>query len=231
MLDDKALMKYARDRNLSSKQVDVLREILLNPHETSDQLAQRLGCSPSTFNVHIANIVGKCGLKNRRDLINNLKGMMLTEQAPELTETFTVLFADDDPVFRDKVAALIRRFAGEKAQVILFDNGLELIMHLSQARPGSTEYLFPDIILLDMVMPTMDGSTALAKIKSESRWNDIPVVVFSSSAEKDSINSSYSNGANSYIVKPRQDAELEKVIKLILEYWGRIGSSPRRDSI
>lgn len=231
MLDNEALLKFASEHRLSSKQTDVLREMLRNPHDTSEQLAPKVGCSPSTFNVHIANILDKCGLKNRRDLINKLKPLLPSMPPPELNKSLNVLFADDDPIFRDKVVNLIHRFAGERAQVLLFDNGLELIMHLSQAKPGVSGYLFPDLILLDLVMPMMDGATTLARIKSESRWNDIPVVVFSSSAEKDSINSSYSKGANSYIVKPKEDAELERVIKLVLEYWGRIGSSPLRDSV
>ena len=59
----------------------------------------------------------------------------------------------------------------------------------------------PDLILLDIVMPKKDGFTALAEIKANEQWKNIPVIVASNLGQKEDIDKSMALGAADYIVK------------------------------
>ncbi len=77
----------------------------------------------------------------------------------------------------------------------------------------------PDLILLDLNMPRMDGRQALEHIRSEPTIRTIPVVVLTTSDQETDIVRSYEVGCNSYITKP---VDLDKFIKMLREldaYW------------
>lgn len=77
----------------------------------------------------------------------------------------------------------------------------------------------PDLILLDLNLPVMDGFSLLKKIRSDQSTRYIPIIVLSSSGEDSDIEKSYEFGANSYIRKPVDFLEFEKAALLISEYW------------
>ena len=78
-----------------------------------------------------------------------------------------------------------------------------------------------NLILLDLRIPKIDGIEVLKKIKSQSNFRGIPVVILSSSnAETDKIKA-YQNFANSYIVKPIGFNEFKYLIKRVDEYWSK----------
>ena len=77
----------------------------------------------------------------------------------------------------------------------------------------------PKVILLDLKMPKVDGIEVLARIKSDERTKQIPVVVLTSSKEHPDVEQCYKLGVNSYIVKPVEfDSFLKAVTNLGL-YW------------
>jgi CheY-like chemotaxis protein len=102
----------------------------------------------------------------------------------------TVLVVDDTDSARD-VAERILRFYGVKA--IGARSGEECLSVL--------ELILPDLILLDISMPDMDGLTLLEKIRQNSEWRDIPVVMMTAIADKESINKAFRLGARDYLVK------------------------------
>ena len=63
------------------------------------------------------------------------------------------------------------------------------------------EYPKPDLILLDLRLPTIDGLEVLGQIKSGEKIEDIPVIVLTSSKRDDGIVMAYKSGAKSYILK------------------------------
>lgn len=77
----------------------------------------------------------------------------------------------------------------------------------------------PDLILLDLNMPVMDGREFLEKVKLDSPFKKIPVCVLSTSTSDIDINDSYKLNANSYISKPFELSEYREVVKTIEKYW------------
>lgn len=85
----------------------------------------------------------------------------------------------------------------------------------------------PDLILLDINLPKVDGLEVLAAIKTDNILMAIPVVMLTTSeSEKDIINS-YNNHANCYIVKPVDYKKFIEVVQLIKEFWITIVKLPK----
>ena len=85
----------------------------------------------------------------------------------------------------------------------------------------------PDLILLDINLPRVDGIEVLAEIKNDPLLMSIPVVMLTTSeSEKDVINS-YNNHANCYIVKPVNFQKFIDVVLLIKEFWISIVKLPK----
>ena len=77
----------------------------------------------------------------------------------------------------------------------------------------------PDLILLDLNMPRMDGREALQKIKSDQRFRAIPTVILTTSRAEEDILKSYDCGANSFIPKPVTFEGLQEKIIALTDYW------------
>ena len=131
-----------------------------------------------------------------------------------------ILLAEDDPGDQE----LIRR-AFEKSQIrnqlIVVDNGQEVFEYLhSQGRfSGHQPPPRPDLILLDLNMPKLDGKEVLKRLKQSPALHHIPVVVLTTSRHNEDIIRSYDLGANSYITKPLKMEHLVDVVKKLSVYW------------
>jgi CheY-like chemotaxis protein len=86
----------------------------------------------------------------------------------------------------------------------------------------------PDLILLDLNMPRMNGYEFLAAVKNDERFKGIPIVVLSTSDVESDVLSSYQLGAASYITKPIGIEQFIAVINKISEYWMTVVRLPRR---
>lgn len=106
------------------------------------------------------------------------------------------------------------------------------IIHVVRDGSEALDYLFgrgkyvqrdlfplPDLILLDLKMPGIDGFEVLKQVKSTDTVKRIPVIVLTSSKEEGDRILSYDNGANSYLVKPVSFDGFTEVVKKINEYW------------
>ncbi len=91
--------------------------------------------------------------------------------------------------------------------------------------PGS-----PDLIILDLNLPKMDGKQVLLELKTDPTLRQIPVVVLSSSRDPKDIVGSYNNYANCYIPKPLTFEDYVSVVKAIREFWLGVVSLPNRTS-
>ncbi len=77
----------------------------------------------------------------------------------------------------------------------------------------------PDVVLLDLRLPRIDGLTVLETIKADSELNDIPVVILtSSSAERDVVRA-YDQHVNSYLVKPLEFDAFTNLMHDLGDYW------------
>jgi two-component system, response regulator len=86
----------------------------------------------------------------------------------------------------------------------------------------------PDLILLDLNMPKLDGREALVAIKADPLLRSIPVVVLTTSRAEEDILRSYDLGASSFISKPVTFEGLVEVMKALSRYWLQIVALPDR---
>lgn len=84
----------------------------------------------------------------------------------------------------------------------------------------------PKVILLDLQMPKINGIEVLKKLKSDERFQKIPVVILTSSKEDPDIKTCYALGANSYIVKPVKFDEFLKAVSELGFYWMLLNQPP-----
>ena len=85
----------------------------------------------------------------------------------------------------------------------------------------------PDLILLDLNLPKMDGREVLAEIKSDPDLKRVPVVVLTTSQAERDILESYNLHANSYITKPVDHEQFSTVLKTVQAYWRAISRLPQ----
>jgi|SRR5208282_415261 two-component system, chemotaxis family, response regulator Rcp1 len=77
----------------------------------------------------------------------------------------------------------------------------------------------PDLILLDLNMPRMDGREVLARIKNDDKLKTIPTVILTTSEAEGDIVKSYQLHANSYLCKPVQLSAFESLVKSLNDFW------------
>lgn len=87
----------------------------------------------------------------------------------------------------------------------------------------------PDLILLDLNMPRMDGREALREIKGNPAWRHIPVVILTTSEAETDVMESYQHHANAYIVKPITIDDLIDVMTQLSMFW--LNSFLRRPAV
>jgi chemotaxis family two-component system response regulator Rcp1 len=87
----------------------------------------------------------------------------------------------------------------------------------------------PDLTLLDLNMPRMDGRQVLARIKSDESLKTIPTVILTTSTADEDIVSSYRLHANCYFSKPVQLEDFESLVKTINDFWLTVAKLPHED--
>jgi two-component system response regulator len=110
------------------------------------------------------------------------------------------------------------------------NDGLEMIDYLSRNGhyQDSEAAPMPDIILLDLNMPRMNGRQVLKQLKADSRFRAIPVIILTTSSDEEDVRACYELGANSYITKGASFDGILSIIKSIHEYWLEIATLPPR---
>lgn len=137
-----------------------------------------------------------------------------------------ILMADDDPEDR-----MLMKEALEESKfphsVHFVSDGAELLDYLCRRGRFGVEKTFrPDLIILDLNMPGMDGLEALADIKADAGLKKIPVIMFTTSVAVHDITKAYDLGVNSFICKPSGFDKLVEVVREIGNYWFRTVTLP-----
>jgi len=84
----------------------------------------------------------------------------------------------------------------------------------------------PSVILLDLNLPGTDGREVLEQLKQDQSFKEIPIVVFTTSSNPKDIEFCYQKGANGYLIKPVDSAELERTVQAFVDYWLQTNISP-----
>jgi CheY-like chemotaxis protein len=121
------------------------------------------------------------------------------------TRTATVLVVDDDEGVRELIAFLLQR-AGYRA--VTATDGPEALRIFTDIRP--------DLVILDMVMPGLDGVSVCERIRADATTAALPVVMMSGRATKTEIASAFASGAVEYLDKPVHPGELVSLLRMLL---------------
>ncbi|MBF8265449.1 MAG: two-component system response regulator [Dehalococcoidia bacterium] len=84
----------------------------------------------------------------------------------------------------------------------------------------------PDLILLDIKLPKIDGLEVLKRLKLDPSTKSIPILMLTSSEREQDVAISYQNGINSYITKPINYEDFEQKLRAIQAYWDKVSKLP-----
>ena len=136
----------------------------------------------------------------------------------------SILLVEDDPG-----DVLMTREALAESKLLndlhVLADGREAIDHLTEAAQGTKPR--PDLILLDLNLPKVDGREVLAFIKGEPRLRRIPVVILTTSSAEEDIARSYDNYANAYVTKPVDFEQFIKVVRQIDDFFVGVVKLPK----
>lgn len=140
---------------------------------------------------------------------------------------FTILIANDDEDTRFLLEEALREIRLAITSEFV-ENGEQVLDYLYRRGQylGRSNWHQPDLILLDLNMPRLDGRETLTSIRSDPRLQQIPVVMLTTSHRRKDILLCYRLGANSFISKPVTFEGLLEVMKTLCEYWFEIVSLP-----
>ncbi len=139
-----------------------------------------------------------------------------------------ILLAEDNP---DDILLTQRAFKKSKVanELFIVKDGQEVLDFLfaEGKYDGRDTSIMPEVILLDLKMPRMDGLEVLKRIREDLRTKHLPVVVLTTSKEENDIVQSYCLGANSYINKPVDFDQFVDAVKQLGFYWLVLNQKPK----
>lgn len=121
----------------------------------------------------------------------------------------TIFLADDDADDRFLFEEALMELRGD-VRVTTATNGEQLMRHLDTKTPPN-----PYLIFLDLNMPLKNGMECLDEIKASSSFQNVPVVIFSTSCQKETMDQVYTKGANYYMCKPDNFQKLKKLLEKV----------------
>ncbi len=130
---------------------------------------------------------------------------------------YDILLVEDNPAdIRITQEAFKEAGVGNNLRIV--KDGVEALVYLRQEAPHHNAPR-PDLILLDLNMPRLDGREVLAEIKNDGALRKIPVIILTTSEADEDILNSYNLHANCYIPKPIDLDEFIEVIRSIEDFW------------
>lgn len=148
-----------------------------------------------------------------------------------MDEARTILLVEDNP---DDEALTLRALKKNNIlnDVVVARDGVEALDYLlgSGAHAGRDPRAAPQLVLLDLKLPKVDGLEVLRRLRADARTRLQPVVVLTTSNEERDIVSSYELGANSYIRKPVDFAQFMEAVRQLGLYWLLLNIPPPRGS-
>ena len=137
-----------------------------------------------------------------------------------------ILLVEDNP---DDVELTMRAFRKSNIvnEIVVARDGVEALDYLfsTGTRAGRPPTL-PQVVLLDLKMPRVDGLHVLERIRAHPRTKLLPVVILTSSIEEQDLLNTYSRGANSYIRKPVDFQEFVEAVRQLGLYWLLLNQPP-----
>ena len=144
----------------------------------------------------------------------------------EMVAPIDVLLVEDDP---GDVLMTQEAFADHKLRnnLHVVNNGVDAMAFL-QKQGQYTDAPTPDLVLLDLNLPRMDGREVLAAIKADDNLRSIPVVVLTTSEAEEDVVRSYALHANAYVTKPVDFERFIDIVRRIDEFFVSVVRLPSR---
>ena len=144
-----------------------------------------------------------------------------------MNEDIEILLVEDNDGDAEMTIRALKKNGLANKLVHLKDGAQALDFLFAEGDYAGREISFkPRVILLDLKMPKVNGIEVLRTIRADERTSKIPVVVLTSSSEDPDIQTCYSLGVNSYVVKPVAFEEFFKAISNLGLYWIIVNKSP-----
>ncbi len=144
-------------------------------------------------------------------------------------EEKTILLVEDNP---DDEALTLRALQKNniRNKVVVAHDGAEALDFLfcTGAYANRNPKDMPQVVLLDLKLPKVDGLEVLRRIRADARTSLLPVVILTSSKEEQDIMESYKNGANSYVRKPVDFNQFLEAARQLGLYWLVLNEAPPR---
>ena len=144
----------------------------------------------------------------------------------EALKAIEILMVEDNP---GDVRLTREALKGGKVlnQLHVVEDGVAALDFLYQRAPHQNAPR-PDLILLDLNLPKMDGREVLARIKSDDSLKVIPVVVLTTSQAEEDVLRAYRLSANCYVTKPVDLHQFNRIVQAVEEFWLTVVSLPPR---
>ncbi|MAW60747.1 MAG: hypothetical protein CMJ94_07920 [Planctomycetes bacterium] len=135
-----------------------------------------------------------------------------------------VLLVEDNPADA-RLTALAMEEAGLPGTLATVGDGERALDYLFR-RPPYSDAPRPDLVLLDLNMPRLNGKACLARLRADERTMDLPVIILSTSDSPEDISDSYRLHASFYLVKPGDFSELVEAFQSLREFWFEQAAQP-----
>lgn len=142
---------------------------------------------------------------------NNIRVLIVDDSEADIYLIKNILFTD---------------FNGKLDSV---NDGIEALAYLNKKGSFETSSL-PNLIIMDLNLPGLNGKELLGKIKADKNFNSIPVIMFSTSSNEKDIYDCYKLGASCYLIKPFVLDEYENIINSMKKYWMETVNLPDENS-
>lgn len=143
-------------------------------------------------------------------------------------ENRIILLVEDNP---DDEALTLRAFRKSNVanRVVVARDGVEALDYLfgTGSHAGRDPHDVPQLVLLDLKLPRIDGLEVLRRIRSDERTRLLPVVILTSSREQQDLLDGYGLGANSYVQKPVDFAKFLQAVEQLKLYWLVLNETPQ----
>ena len=155
----------------------------------------------------------------------------MTTVQPTIThsQSKVILLVEDNP---DDVDLILRAFKKYHimSDVVITSDGAEALEYLfGKGKYASKDlYKLPEVVLLDLKLPKVDGLEVLQRLRSDERTKHLPVVILTSSSEERDVVDGYKFGANSYVQKPVEFTQFSEAVGRLGVYWLLMNKSPKK---
>ena len=125
-----------------------------------------------------------------------------------------ILLVEDTPTDEELTARALKN-SGVAVSVVVARDGEEALTHLLADEPSK----LPDLVMLDLKLPKVDGLEVLEKLRAAPRTKTLPVVVLSTSTKREDVVAAYHRGCNGYLAKGADYLRFVDAARIAVQYW------------